>query len=138
MYVKLTNSQPAEAGLQQSGLNFKVQPYYGSFWIKGTIPENFIVRLMQDMQILAEQVLPVPGTDLEELPFELTPTMETTDGTLRITLNDTGTVYLDQVSMIGQDAIDNDGFRPDLFQAIEGFQPPCIRWPDGYFFELYL
>jgi alpha-N-arabinofuranosidase len=135
--VKLINSQPVEAGIQQSGLNLKIQPYRGSFWAMGATSGNFIIRLMQDRQILAEQTFTVPGSDWEEFPFELTPTMETTNGTLRITFNNTGTVYLDQVSMMGQDAINNDGFRPDLFQAVEALQPPCIRWPGGYFSELY-
>jgi alpha-N-arabinofuranosidase len=135
--VKLINSQPVEAGIQQNGLNFKVQPYHGSLWAKGTTSGNLTVQLMQDKQILAEQALTVPGVDWEEFPFELTPAIETTNGTLRIIYNDTGVVFLDQISMMGQDAIDNDGFRPDLFQAVEALQPPCIRWPGGYFSELY-
>ncbi|MBN2030680.1 DUF1080 domain-containing protein, partial [bacterium] len=117
--LRLVNSQADEAGIEQSGLNLKAQPYHGSFWAKGKTSGNFIVRLMQDAHILAEQSLSVPGSDWEEFPFELTPTSETTNGTLRITLNDTGTVYLDQVSIMGQDAMENDEFRPDLFQAVE-------------------
>ena len=135
--VKLIKSQPVEAGVQQNGLNIKIQPYHGSLWAKGATPGNLIVRLMQGTEILAEKSLPVPGVDWKEFPFELTPTMETTSGTLRITFNDTGVVYLDQVSMMGQDAIDNDGFRPDLYQAVEALHPPCIRWPGGYYSELY-
>jgi alpha-N-arabinofuranosidase len=135
--VKLINSQPLESGMQQSGLNIKVQPYRGSFWARGTTPGNISVQLMRGTRTLAKKELTTPGVDWKEFPFELTPTMEAPDGTLRITFNDTGMVYLDQVSMMGQDAIDNDGFRPDLFQAVEALQPPCIRWPGGYFSELY-
>ena len=135
--VKLVNSQHVEVGIQQTGLNIKAQPYHGSFWARGTISGNLSIRLMQNTQILAEQELTVPGVYWEEFPFELTPAMETINGRLRITFNDTGVVFLDQISMMGQDAIDNDGFRPDLFQAVEALQPPCIRWPGGYFSELY-
>ena len=135
--IKLINNQPVEAGIQQSGLNLKAQSYHGSFWTKGTTSGNFTVRLMRNTQILAEQILTVPGSEWVEYPFDLTPTMETTNGTLRITFNNTGTVYLDQVSMMGEDAINNDGFRPDLYQAVEALKPPCIRWPGGYFSELY-
>jgi alpha-L-arabinofuranosidase len=135
--VKFINSQSVEAGIQQSGLNLKLQPYRGSFWARGTISGSMIVRLLKNAQILAEKTLIVPGADWQEFPFELTPAAETANGTLRITFNDTGVVYLDQVSMMGQDAIDKDGFRPDLFQAVEALQPPCIRWPGGYFSELY-
>ena len=135
--VRLVNSQSAEAGIEQSGLNFKAQPYRGSFWAKGTTPGNITVQLMQGTQILAEKEFTDLGVDWKEFPFELTSTTETTNGSLRITYSDTGVVFLDQVSMMGQDAIDNDGFRPDLFQAVEALQPPCIRWPGGYFSELY-
>jgi alpha-L-arabinofuranosidase len=135
--VKFFNDQPVDGGIQQSGLNLIAQPYRGSFWAKGKTPGNITVQLMQGTQILAKKVLTAPGADWKEFPFELTPTMETTNGTLRITFNDTGIVFLDQVSMMGQDAIDNDGFRPDLFQAVKALQPPCIRWPGGYFSELY-
>jgi len=135
--VKLINRQPVEAGIEQSGLNLKVQPYRGSFWAKGNTPGNIIIQLMSGTQILAKKEFSAPEVDWKEFPFELTPTVETTNGTLRITFNDTGVVYLDQVSMMGQDAIDNDGFRPDLFQAVEALRPPCIRWPGGYFSELY-
>jgi alpha-N-arabinofuranosidase len=135
--VKLVNSQAVEAGIEQSGLNLKTQTYRGSFWARGTTPGNLTIRLMQGTQILAEKEFTGLGADWEEFPFELTPAVETTNGILRITFNDTGMVYLDQVSMMGQDAIDNDGFRPDLFQAVEALQPPCIRWPGGYFSELY-
>jgi alpha-L-arabinofuranosidase len=135
--VKLINSQPVEAGIEQSGLNIKAQPYHGSFWAKGTTSGNIVIQLMQGTQSLAKKEFSAPGVDWKEFPFDLTPTMETNNGTLRITFNDTGIVYLDQVSMMGQDAINNDGFRPDLFQAVEALQPPCIRWPGGYFSELY-
>jgi len=135
--VRLVNSQALEAGIEQNGLNLKAQTYHGSFWARGTTLGNLTIQLMQGTQILAEQEFTGLGVDWKEFPFELTSTTETTNGSLRITFNDTGVVFFDQVSMMGQDAIDNDGFRPDLFQAVEALQPPCIRWPGGYFSELY-
>jgi alpha-N-arabinofuranosidase len=135
--VRLVNSQVVEAGIEQSGLNLKVQPYHGSFWAKGTTPGNITVQLMQGTQILAEKEFTGLEVDWKEFPFELTSTTETTNGSLRITFNDTGVVFLDQVSMMGEDAINNDGFRPDLYRAVEALHPPCIRWPGGYFSELY-
>jgi alpha-N-arabinofuranosidase len=135
--LKLINSQVGEAGIEQTGLNLKAQTYQGSFWARGTIPGNIIIQLMDGTQSLAKKEFTGLGVNWKELPFELTSTAETTNGSLRITYSDTGTVYLDQVSMMGQDAINNDGFRPDLFQAVEALHPPCIRWPGGYYSELY-
>jgi alpha-N-arabinofuranosidase len=135
--LKLINTQQVEAGIEQTGLSLKAQTYQGSFWARGATPGNISIQLMKDDQILAEKEFAGLGVDWKEFPFELTSTTETTNGSLRITYSDTGVVFLDQVSMMGQDAIDNDGFRPDLFQAVEALHPPCIRWPGGYFSELY-
>jgi alpha-N-arabinofuranosidase len=135
--VELINNQQGEAGIEQTGLNLKAQTYRGSFWARGATPGNISVQLMKDDQVLAAKEFTGLGVDWKEFPFELASTAETTNGSLRITYSDTGVVYLDQVSMMGQDAIDNDGFRPDLFQAVEALHPPCIRWPGGYFSELY-
>jgi alpha-N-arabinofuranosidase len=135
--VKLINNQSGETGIEQNGLNLKAQTYQGSFWARGTTPGNLSIQLIQGTQILAEKEFTGLGVDWEEFPFELTSTTETTNGSLRITYSDTGVVYLDQISMMGQDAIDNNGFRPDLFKAVEALHPPSIRWPGGYFSELY-
>lgn len=135
--VKLINRQSEEAGIQQSGLYLRAQPYHGSFWAKGRTSGKLIVRLLKGTQILVEKEFSDIEAEWKEYHFEFTPSIETTNGALRITLNDTGVVFLDQVSMMGQDAINNDGFRPDLFQAIEALHPPCIRWPGGYYSELY-
>ena len=135
--LKLINNQTGEAGVEQTGLNLKAQIYKGSFWAKGATPGNISIQLMKDDQIIAEKEFTGLGVDWKEFPFELTSTMETINGSLRITYSDTGVVYLDQVSMMGQDAIDNNGFRPDLFKAVEALHPPSIRWPGGYYSELY-
>jgi alpha-N-arabinofuranosidase len=135
--VKIINEQAEEAGIQQHSFNFINQAYYGSFWARGVSPEGFKVSLLSGSDVLAQQDFSAPGPDWQEYAFQMNPGTETTNGTLRITLNDTGTVYMDQINLMGQDAIDNDGFRPDLYQAIEALEPPVIRWPGGYFAELY-
>jgi len=135
--ITVVNSQSTETGIQQSSLDLKNQTYRGSLWAKGSTPANLKVSLLSGGTVLAQETLAAPGPDWQEYPFQLTPTTETTNGTLRISFSDTGTVYLDQISMMGQDAIDNDGFRPGLYQAVEALRPPVIRWPGGYFAELY-
>jgi len=135
--VKIINDQPQEAGIQQHAFNFKNQLYYGSFWARGESPEGLTVKLLNSTDVLAQENFSSPGNEWQEYTFELNPGLETTNGTLQIILNDTGTVYLDQISLMGQDAVDNDGFRTDLYQAVEALEPPVIRWPGGYFAELY-
>ncbi len=135
--LKIINDQAGEAGIQQSSFNFINQTYYGSFWARGVSPGGFRVSMLAGTNVLAQEDFPAPGTDWQEYTYQMNPGTETTNGTLRITLNDTGTVYLDQISLMGQDANSNDGFRPDLYQAVEALKPTVIRWPGGYFAELY-
>ena len=135
--VKIVNSAAVETGLQQRSINLKTLAYRGSFWAKGSTPAQLTVQMLQGASIIAEQSFEPPTSDWREYAFDFTANAATTTGSLRITFNDTGTVFLDQVSMMGQDAIDNDGFRPDLFEAIQALRPPVIRWPGGYFAEYY-
>jgi alpha-N-arabinofuranosidase len=44
---------------------------------------------------------------------------------------------VDQVSLMGQDALDTGGYRPDLLQAAADLRPPVIRWPGGCFASAY-
>jgi alpha-N-arabinofuranosidase len=135
--VKIVNDLAQAAGIQQHSFNFKNQTYYGSFWAKGETPGGLKVSMLTGTNVLAQEEFSAPGTEWQEYTFQLNPVTETTNGTLQITFSDTGTVYLDQISLMGQDAMDNDGFRTDLYQAVEALKPPVIRWPGGYFAELY-
>jgi alpha-N-arabinofuranosidase len=135
--LKCVKTETGEAGIQQRLLNLKTQTYFGSFWAKGNMPGNLKLSLLKGTEIIAQQTFSPPTADWQEYKFELVPSLETTNGTLRISFGDTGTVCLDQISMMGQDAAGNDGFRPDLFHAIEALKPPIIRWPGGYFAEFY-
>jgi alpha-N-arabinofuranosidase len=135
--VKIVNNDAAEAGVAQNNFNFISQNYKGSFWARGTTPGGLKVKLLNGTSVLAETELPAPGNDWKEYGFVLNPGSATADGRLEVVITDTGTLYLDQVSMMGQDAIDNNGFRPDLCAAIDSLKPPVIRWPGGYFAELY-
>jgi alpha-N-arabinofuranosidase len=135
--LKCVKTETGEAGIQQQLLNFKTQMYSGSFWAKGNMPGDLKLSLLRGTEIIAQQVFNPPTSDWQEYKFELVPAFGTTNGTLRISFEDTGTVYLDQIGMMGQDAAGNDGFRPDLFGAIAALNPPVIRWPGGYFAEFY-
>lgn len=135
--VKIINSDAAEAGVAQDNINFISQDYQGSFWARGTTTGGMKVKLLDGTSLLAEAELPAPGNDWKEYGFTLNPGAPTTDGRLEVVMTDTGTLCLDQVSMMGQDAVANDGFRPDLYAAVDSLHPPVIRWPGGYFAELY-
>ncbi|MBN1795599.1 MAG: DUF1080 domain-containing protein [Sedimentisphaerales bacterium] len=125
-------------GLQQDDFKFTQQAYSGSLWMKGTLPAGVSVQLMDGSTVLGQDTLSAPTTSWGEYAFSITPNAETNDGSLRITLLGDGTVLIDQVSMMGQDAINTGGYRPDLLEAVSELRPPVIRWPGGCFASLYL
>jgi alpha-N-arabinofuranosidase len=135
--IKVVNDLPEEAGLQQNAFNFKEQTYYGSFWARGSSSGGLRIKLLNGTNVLAQEDYETPGPNWQEYSFELNPGLSTTNGSLQILMTDTGTVYFDQISMMGQDAIDNNGYRPDLLAAVDGLKPPVIRWPGGCFVSAY-
>jgi alpha-N-arabinofuranosidase len=128
----------AEAGgLEQSPMRFDVQPYTGSFWAKGSGIDSIRVRMKDNTLVLAEAAFPAPVASWRKYPFVLTPSAPTLAGTLEVAFLGTGTAYLDQVSLMGQDALDTGGYRPDLFALTTNIAPPIIRWPGGCFASAY-
>ncbi|AQQ08304.1 Intracellular exo-alpha-(1-_5)-L-arabinofuranosidase [Sedimentisphaera cyanobacteriorum] len=140
----LNNSLSAElsasaggAGLQQNNFKFTQQPYHGSLWVKGSMPDGLKIEFLDGDTVLGQEIIPAPESGWDDYPFSITPSAETENGSMRILSQGAGDVKIDQVSMMGQDSIDAGGFRPDLLEAVEGLSPPIIRWPGGCFASLY-
>ena len=125
-------------GLQQDNFCFKKQAYKGSLAMKGHLTEGVKIELVDGDRVLANATLGPPTAVWAEYPFELIPSDATESGSVRLTALGEGKVKLDHFTMMGQDAIDHDGFRPDLLQAVKGLRPPIIRWPGGCFASVYL
>ncbi len=125
-------------GLQQDHFKLIPQLYSGSVWMKGSLPAGLVVEFLDGTTVLGQASLGAPTSTWAEYPFQITPSAATDQGSLRITLQGAGTVRLDQVSLMGQDAAETGGFRPDLLQAVDDLRPPIIRWPGGCFASLYL
>jgi alpha-N-arabinofuranosidase len=135
--VSLT-SDGAPTGIEQANFRFIPQRYTGSIWMKGSLPAGIKVELIDQDNVLGQTLLGSPSAGWAEYPFEINAHGSTLDGSLRITLLGPGSVKLDQVSMMGEDARAMDGFRPDLLDAVRGLRPPIIRWPGGCFASVYL
>jgi alpha-N-arabinofuranosidase len=135
--VELTGAG-GESGIEQGNYQFKTQRYEGSVWMKGSVSSGIKLALMDGEETLAETVLGPPTSDWAEYPFKIESQGTTLDGTMRITLPATGSVKLDHVNMMGEDALAAGGFRPDLLEAVRGLRPPIVRWPGGCFASVYL
>ncbi|MBN2505865.1 MAG: DUF1080 domain-containing protein [Verrucomicrobia bacterium] len=135
--VQLTSDGSA-TGIQQDKFRFIPQRYEGSVWMKGLLPAGVKLELLDGETVLGSAVLGRPATDWAEYPFQINCSGDTPYGSLRITLLGAGSVKLDHVNMMGQDALATGGLRPDLLEAVRGLRPPIIRWPGGCFASVYL
>lgn len=138
VYSVQISSDGSPTGLQQDNFCFKQQAYKGSLAMKGHLPAGVKVALLDGDQVLAETTLGPPTAGWTEYPFDITPSKATDSGSVQLTVLGEGTVKLDHFTMMGQDAINHDGFRPDLLRAVQGLRPPIIRWPGGCFASVYL
>ena len=137
-YAVEFTSDGTQTGLQQDNFAFIPQAYQGSLWMKGSLASGVRVQLMDGNTVLGYADLSAPATSWAEYSFSITPSASTDDGSLRIRPLGSGTVTIDQVSMMGQDSINTGGYRPDLLAAVDELRPPIIRWPGGCFASLYL
>jgi alpha-N-arabinofuranosidase len=135
--VELT-SDGSPTGIEQGNFRFKKQRYEGSLGMKGTLAAGVKLELRDGDQVLGEAVLGPPKSGWAQCPFQIESTGNTQEGSVRISLLGKGTAKLDQITMMGEDAMASDGFRPDLLEAVRGLRPPVIRWPGGCFASIYL
>lgn len=108
----------------------------GSLFLKGTVDKVYI-QLLDKKKILAEQLITGIGNEWKEFPVELSSNRNTPWATLRIMMKEPGDLYIDQVSLMHQSSIDNQGFRVELTDAATALKPTILRWPGGSFSEQY-
>jgi len=127
-----------ETGIEQAPLKVRRgMCYRGSLWARGQAEGPLVVRLCSGSTVLAERELGAVRGGWKDYGFELRPEVSCDNAVLQIALRGQGRIWIDQVSLMGQDAVDAGGFRPDLLQAIRGLRPPIIRWPGGCFASSY-
>ncbi|MDQ6652742.1 MAG: hypothetical protein M3Y84_08345 [Acidobacteriota bacterium] len=130
-------------GVYQSGLPVKRGVgYVGYLWAKttgttgtaATIGYQGRVSVALEAEVPDEQ--PYAETDLQSIngdwkkyEFHLHPQKTDPLARLAILFSGSGRVWVDQVSLIPEDAV--DGVRPDVFERVKALHPAFIRWPGG-------
>lgn len=125
-------------GIEQAS-NFcikKSDPLEGSLYLRGDV-QSVSVQLIDGNKILAEKIIPNISDNWIEYKIGLKPQQDCDAATLRIISESKGELYVDQVSLMNQSSIDNDGYRTDLYNVTKALKPTIIRWPGGSFVELY-
>lgn len=135
-----------EAGILQTPLKMEQGlKYYGSIWARGDKQVTLVVRLVNQVYnsrmyvdtMLAQTEIRMLNDEWKEYKFSLRPEESAENGTLQIGFQGRGTVWIDQVSLISETALQLGGFRPDLLQSIMGMKPAMLRWPGGIYLGGY-
>lgn len=128
------------AGIRQR--RFYIQKGYrydGFVWIKpveGSVSVSLKVKDSEGKQI-AEKKLETSGIDWQEVPYQFTSSVTDTMASVEISASGKGSVLVDFISMMSEDARKDGMLRPDLYKALDGLKPAFIRWPGGSFASVY-
>jgi alpha-N-arabinofuranosidase len=140
--VRLATSSAAAgtAGIRQGRLYVEAkQTYDGSLWLepeRGTLSVSLRVVSSTGRE-LAKQALKTKGSGWQEVGFEFTAPATDRQASLELVATGTGSVLVDFISLMRQNARKNGKLRPDLLSALEGLAPPFIRWPGGSYASVY-
>ena len=115
----------------------KGETYKGSLFLKGSAPDGAKVRMKNGATIIAEVSIPAPTNEWKEYPIQFTADQDAPDASMQIAFSGKVDAMLDQVSLMSQSSISNDGFRPDIYGAFAALKPTIIRWPGGVYAEQY-
>lgn len=96
---------------------------------------RIVVRLVDAGQALAQAEITGLGRDWKYHTLELTPTRGHAQASLELTLEGTGTVFLDMVSLMPKTTWKDRGLRPDLAEAMHALRPSFFRFPGGCWVE---
>lgn len=108
----------------------------GSIYLKGTVDKVYI-QLLDGKKILSEKLLQNITDTWKEYLVELPSDKDVSLATLRIVVKEPGNLFIDQVSLMHQSSIENQGFRVELTNAVASLKPTILRWPGGSFSEQY-
>ena len=114
--------------------------YSGSLWVnnvEGSLKVS--MRFKDTTGVLIKEIpLKVSGKDWQEVPFSFLSSKTDTQAKMEIEAKGTGTLLVDFISMMRADLRKTGMLRPDLVEALDGLNPPFIRWPGGSYASVYL
>ncbi len=135
--IKVT-SNGTEAGVKQDGICLRYAgEYRGSVWLRGNAPAGAIVRITAAHKVLYRKAISTLVRTWHRVALNFKATKPFPRVTLQIGVKGSGTVYVDEVSLMSQRAIRLGGFRPDTLAAIKALKPALIRWPGGGYADTY-
>ncbi len=127
-----------ERGIRQGGLALQAgKNYTATLHLKRWGPAAVHVYLAERGHVLAEATLGQVTSKWKSYTVRLTPSTSSTDAEFCITLAGNGSLWIDQVSLVPDDTFRGHGTRKDLMERILLLSPTIVRWPGGWFAEVY-
>ncbi|KAK8068862.1 hypothetical protein PG994_005478 [Apiospora phragmitis] len=128
------------------GMDVKIKPYTGSFWVKGDYEGSFTASLQSKLtgEVFGSTEIRAKTSPSEwvEHEFKLTPTKDApnSNNTFSLTFDAAGvkdgSLDFNLISLFPPTYKDRkNGLRIDLAEAIEGFHPTLLRIPGGNMLE---
>ncbi|KAK7942514.1 alpha-L-arabinofuranosidase [Apiospora aurea] len=128
------------------GMDVKIQPYTGSFWVRGEYEGSFTASLQSNLtsEVFGSTEIEAKTSSSEwvEHEFELTPTKDApnSNNTFSLTFDAAGvkdgSLDFNLISLFPPTYKGRkNGLRIDLAEAIEGFYPTLLRIPGGNMLE---
>lgn len=113
--------------------------YSGSVWVK---PLKGSVRVSVALSdSLGNQIIELPlktsGTQWQEIRYSFVNKITDHNAGFEIKARGNGTVMIDFISLMRDDARKSGAMRPDLLEAMKATNPPFIRWPGGSYASIY-
>jgi len=134
------NVNNGTAGIKQGRFYIKDGfRYNGSVWLKpeeGSVSVSLKIKGSAGKKI-TEITLGTSGNDWQEVPYSFSANMTDTMASIEISATGNGSVLVDFISMMLEDARENGMLRPDLFKALDDLKPAFIRWPGGSYASVY-
>lgn len=140
--VNMDYSQKITSGSEQSGIMQgpfavrKGEVYLGSVWAKGDGKAELTLAFNSGGRNIAAQVIGNPGADWKKYTFSLDGEQYEGDANLTIGVK-SGSIQVDQISMMSRTGISLGGFRPDIYEAVKQLHPTNLRWPGGGYAAQY-
>src|SRR5688572_6781143 len=122
-------------GLYQSGIPVRAGlGYRGYLWLKTSDYTGAVVVALESETkqglVYASSGVNVIRGDWRKYEFSLTPSQTDSLARFAILFPGTGTIWIDQVSLMPGDAMPG-GVRRDVFERVKALRPAFIRWPGG-------
>ncbi len=136
--IRIDAYTDGESGVKQKGLFIeKGRRYVASFYLKGRGATPVRISLATGDRVHAEATIATVSARWQKYTVSLVPGFTTADAEFRLMLASGGLLQIDQVSLIPEDTYQGHGTRKDIVEKILDIGPTVIRWPGGWFAEVY-